>query len=167
VEGLTYEIGTTLGNYLLSQGWAVLSTDEPAPGLPTRRRLRRPSVLIVEDDEDTRVILAQLLEHHGWEPHVASDGIEGLDALQRCRPSLIVLDIGLPRMDGVAFRQAQRRMTDQRLANVPVIVVSAMHNAQQYKHQLSAAEVFTKPFEADALVRAVENHARPSNPYSV
>jgi len=164
-EGLTYNVGTTLGNYLLSQGWAVVSGDEPAPGLPLRRGLRRQSVLIVEDDEDTRVILAQLLEHHGWEPHVATDGIEGLDALRRCRPSLIVLDIALPRMDGVAFRDAQRRLADQRLASVPVVVVSALTDAQDYKQRLSAAEVLTKPFEADALMRAIQHHARPSNPF--
>jgi two-component system chemotaxis response regulator CheY len=164
-EGLTYEVGTTLGNYLLSQGWAVVSGDEPAQGLPLRRSLRRQSVLIVEDDEDTRVILAQLLEHHGWEPHVATDGIEGLEALRRCRPSLIVLDIGLPRMDGVAFRDAQRQLADQRLASVPVVVVSALADAHDYKQRLSAAEVLTKPFEADALVRAIQHHARPANPF--
>lgn len=166
VEGLTYDVGTTMGNYLLSQGWAVVSGDEGAPGLPDRRGLRRASVLIVEDDEDTRVILAQLLEHHGWEPHVASDGIEGLDALHRCRPSLIVLDIGLPRMDGVAFREAQRRLADHRLASVPIVVVSALGDAQDYKDRLSAAEVLTKPFEADALVRAIAHHARPATPSS-
>jgi two-component system chemotaxis response regulator CheY len=164
VEGLIYEVGTTMGNYLLSQGWAVLSGDDPAPGLPARRALRRASVLIVEDDEDTRVILAQLLEHHGWEPHVASDGIEGLDALHRCRPSLIVLDIALPRMDGVAFRDAQRRLADHRLASVPVVVVSALSDAEHYKHRLSAAEVLTKPFEADALVRAIAHHALTPSP---
>ncbi len=113
-----------------------------------------------------RVILAQLLEHHGWEPHVASDGIEGLAALERCRPSLIVLDLGMPRMDGVAFRQAQRRLADARLANVPVVVVSALHDASAYKQRLHAAEVLTKPFEVDALVRAIRSHARPAVQFS-
>jgi DNA-binding response OmpR family regulator len=164
-EGLTYEVGTTVGTYLLSQGWAVLSAEEPGPVTPVSRAIR-PSVLIVEDDEDTRVILAQLLEHHGWEPHVASDGVEGLAALERCRPSLIVLDIGMPRMDGVAFRQAQRQLADARLANVPVVVVSALHDAPEYKRRLHAAEVLTKPFEVDALVRAIRSHARPRTQFS-
>jgi two-component system response regulator MprA len=161
-EGSTYEVGTTLGNYLLSQGWAVLSGGEPA----SPRTRPRPSVLIVEDDEDMRVILAQLLEHHGWEPHVASDGVEGLAALERCRPSLIVLDLGLPRMDGVAFRQAQRRLADARLASVPVVVVSALHDAPAYKQRLHAAEVLTKPFEVDALVRAIRSHVPPAAQFS-
>jgi two-component system, chemotaxis family, chemotaxis protein CheY len=166
LEGLTYDVGTTIGNYLLAQGWAVISDDEAAPVLSLRRALPRPGILIIEDDEDTRMILAQLLEHHGWEPHVAADGVEGLAALKRCRPSLIVLDIGLPRMDGVAFRRAQRTLADQRLASVPVIVVSALHDAADYKQRLHAAEVLIKPFEADALVRAVQSHARPATLFS-
>jgi two-component system response regulator MprA len=123
-------------------------------------------VLVVEDDEDMRVVLAQLLEHHGWEPHVASDGVEGLAALARCRPSLIVLDLGMPRMDGVAFRQAQRQLADARLASVPVVVVSALHDAPAYKQRLHAAEVLTKPFEVDALVRAIRSHVRPAAQFS-
>lgn len=166
-EGFTYDVGTTLGSYLLAQGWAVLSADEPGPGLTARQRLRRPTVLIVEDDSDLRSVLAQLLEHHGWEPHVAGDGIEGLEALRRCRPSLIVLDIGMPRMDGVAFRDAQRRIPDQRLAGVPVVVVSALDDARDYQQRLAAAAVLTKPVEADVLMQAVQDHARPGNPFAV
>jgi two-component system chemotaxis response regulator CheY len=163
MEGLTYDVGTTLANYLLSQGWAVVSLDAASTTLPTPNTPRRPSVLIVEDDEETRVILAQLLEHHGLEPHVASDGVEGLAALQRCRPSLILLDLAMPRMDGVAFRRVQQQLTDDRLRRVPVVVVSALHDAEDYKKRLHVAEVLTKPFEADALIRAVETYARPPN----
>jgi CheY-like chemotaxis protein len=161
LEGLTYDVGTTVGSYLLSQGWAVVTVDETAASLPQTPPPRRPSVLIVEDDEDTRVILAQLLEHHGWEPHVASDGFEALESLRHCRPSVIVLDLALPRMDGFAFRRAQRQLADERLAAVPVVVLSARHDAPLYKRSLHASEVLTKPFEADALVRAVRLHARP------
>ena len=163
IEGCVYDVGTTVANYLLAQGWAVVSSQSDTVLPPPAIASHPQSVLIVEDDEDTRVILAQLLEHYGWEPHVASDGIEGLAALQRCRPSLILLDLALPRMDGVAFRQAQRRLSDDRLATVPVVVVSALHDASEYKQRLHAAEVLTKPFEPDALMRAVQSHARPPN----
>src|SRR5688572_30655905 len=76
-EGLTYDVGTTIGNYLLAEGWAVISSDSQAPLVPLRRTLRRPDVLIVEDDEDMRTVLAHWLALSGWEPHVAADGIEG------------------------------------------------------------------------------------------
>lgn len=163
LEGLTYDVGTTLGNYLLAQEWAEpVSHGEPATILPSlNRTIKRPSVLIVEDDDDMRQILSQLLEHQGWPAYVASDGIAALSALQKYRPSLILLDLAMPRMDGFAFRSAQRRLPDKRLANVPVVVVSAVDNAPQYQSELRAAEILVKPFEADRLLQAVENHAGP------
>jgi two-component system response regulator MprA len=162
LEGLTYDVGTTLGNYLLAQEWAEpVSHGAPAAILPLNRTMKRPGVRIVEDDEDMRQILSQLLEYHGWPAYVASDGIEALSALQKYRPSLILLDLAMPRMDGFAFRSAQRRLPDKRLANVPVVVVSAVDNAPQYQSKLRAAEVLVKPFEADRVLQAVENYAGP------
>jgi two-component system, chemotaxis family, chemotaxis protein CheY len=162
LEGLTYEVGTTLGNYLLAQQWAEpVDEREPAAILPLNRTPRRPSVLIVEDDADLRDIELQLLEFHGWSVHAASDGVEGLKALREHRPSLILLDLAMPRMNGVQFRTAQRQLPDRRLANVPVVVVSAVHDASRYKAMLNAADVLVKPFEPDRLLQAVESHVRP------
>ena len=162
LEGLTYEIGTTLANYLLAQQWAEPAAErEPAAILALSRTIHRPSVLIVEDDADLREIELQLLEFHGWPAYAASDGIEGLKALREHRPSLILLDLAMPRMNGVQFRTAQRQLPDRRLANVPVVVVSAVHDAPRYKSTLNAADVLMKPFDPDRLLRAVESHVRP------
>jgi CheY-like chemotaxis protein len=162
--GLTYDVGTTLGNYLLAQRWAEPADEhEPAAILPLNRTLRRPSVLIVEDDADLRDIELQLLKFHGWPVYAASDGVEGLKALREHRPSLILLDLAMPRMNGVQFRTAQRQLPDRRLANVPVVVVSAVHDASRYKAMLNAADVLVKPFEPDRLLEAVESHIRPVN----
>jgi two-component system, chemotaxis family, chemotaxis protein CheY len=161
-EGLTYEVGTTIGSYLLAEGWAVISSDSEAPRIPLRYMLRRPDVLIVEDDEDMRVVLAHWLALSGWEPHVAADGIEGLEALARFQPSIILLDLAMPRMDGIQFREAQRRLADRRLASVPVVVVSARIDALDFQQRLGASEVLVKPFEADRLVATVQMCARPA-----
>jgi CheY-like chemotaxis protein len=162
LEGLTYDVGTTLGSYLLAQGWAEPAAfDEPAAILPLNRTVQRPSVLVVEDDEDMRVILKQLLEHHGWSTYTASDGAEGLSMLQKYRPSLILLDLAMPRMNGMEFRAAQRELPDKRLASVPCVVVSAVHDAPSFKSALNAADVLVKPFEADRLLNAVASHSRP------
>jgi CheY-like chemotaxis protein len=131
--------------------------------LPLNRTIRRPGVLVVEDDEDMREILTQLLEYHGWHTYAASDGVEGLEALQRHRPSLVLLDLAMPRMNGAEFRAAQRQLPDKRLANVPVVVVSAVHDAPAYKSELNAADVLVKPFETDRLLKAVESHLKPLN----
>jgi CheY-like chemotaxis protein len=162
LEGLTYEVGTTLGNYLLAQRWAEPASQQDAAAvLPLNRTIHRPGVLIVEDDDDMRQIVMQLLEYHGWPAYGASDGIEGLRKLQEHRPSLILLDIAMPRMNGIEFRNRQRTLADRKLANVPVVVVSAVADAPQYKTTLNAADVLVKPFEADRLLKAVESYVRP------
>jgi CheY-like chemotaxis protein len=164
LEGLSYDVGTTLANYLMAQRWAVPVNDSDATAvLSLNRTIQHPGVLVVEDDEDMRHILTQLLEHHGWRAFAAGDGIEGLDALKRHRPSLILLDLAMPRMNGVEFRQAQQQLPDKRLASVPVVVVSAVHDAFRYKAPLKAADVLVKPFEVERLLQTVETHARPAN----
>jgi two-component system, chemotaxis family, chemotaxis protein CheY len=161
LEGLTYDVGTTLGNYLLAQGWAQPSDSGEFAAVPLNRTIHRPGVLVVEDDEDMRFILTELLEFHGWNTQTAADGIEGLTKLQRFRPSLILLDLAMPRMNGMQFRAVQRQLPDKRLASVPCVVVSAVHDAPAYKSTLNAADVLVKPFEADRLLKVVESHARP------
>ncbi len=164
LEGLSYDVGTTLGNYLLAQGWAhPIDGAEPAAVFPRNRTIHRPGVLVVEDDEDMRFILTELLEFHGWTTQTAADGIEGLTKLQKFRPSLILLDLAMPRMNGMQFRAAQRQLPDKRLASVPCVVVSAVHDAPSFKATLNAADVLVKPFEADRLLKVVASHARPVN----
>lgn len=163
LEGLTYDVGTTLGNYLLSQQWAEpASAQAPAAILPLHRTIDRPGVLVVDDDEDMRTILLQLLDFHGWPAYAAGDGIEGLAAVAKYRPSLILLDLAMPRMNGIEFRARQRQMMDRKLATIPVVVVSAI-DAAPYRSQLHAADVLQKPFDADRLLTAVESHVRPAN----
>jgi len=163
VEGLTYEVGTTVGNYLMAQGWATPVPDsETAAILPLNRTISPRTVLVVEDDADMREILTQLLEFHGWNIMTAGDGVEGLQQLKRHRPSLIVLDLAMPRMNGMQFRAAQRQLPDRRLASIPCVVVSAANDAASYKASLGAADVLVKPFETDELLASVAAHARPA-----
>ena len=162
LEGLTYDVGTTVANYLLAEQCAVPADTRELPAiLPLKRTIHRPTVLVVEDDADLREIELQLLDFHGWPAYAAEDGIEALKALRQHRPSLILLDLAMPRMDGVQFRAAQRQLSDRRLANVPVVVVSAVHDALRYKSVLDAADVLVKPFEPDRLLEAVASHVRP------
>jgi CheY-like chemotaxis protein len=163
LEGLRYDVGTTLGNYLLAQRWAEPADDDgPAAILPLNRTIHPAGVLIVEDDEDMRAILTQLLEYHGWNTVSASDGVEGLEALQRHRPSLILLDLAMPRMNGRQFRAAQRKLPDRRLASTPCVIVSACDGgargqvpverrgrARQAVRRRSAAEIGGKLRPAD------------------
>ena len=81
---------------------------------------------------------------------------DALVALVKHRPALIILDLMMPGVDGAQFRQAQRRLQDHELANVPILVVSGVDNAKQMAKTLGAAGIFEKPLDLDRIVAAVQ-----------
>jgi CheY-like chemotaxis protein len=113
------------------------------------------SVLVVEDDTDLREGVIALLESEGLTATGAPDGEEALRVLRdRFVPSVILLDLSMPRMDGWRFRVQQVR--DPRLAAIPVIVVSGHWNAREAGGILGAAAVVAKPPDVDKLLAAIE-----------
>ena len=110
-------------------------------------------VLVVEDDDDIRSLLAELLEEEGYEVVSAADGRQGLDRAHERPPDLILLDLMMPVMNGWEFREEQKR--DPAIAGVPVVVVSAAARAT-----IDASQVNANPFTLEDLHEAVERHAR-------
>jgi CheY-like chemotaxis protein len=116
-------------------------------------------VLIVEDDEDLREMMAQLLTLEGYQTATVANGREALDYLQESeRPQLILLDLMMPVMDGWEFRRQQR--ADPELAPVPVIVLSALDQARA--SNLEADAFLKKPLDFDHLLTLVRNYC-PQN----
>lgn len=113
-----------------------------------------PPVLIVEDDPDSRNMLAALLGLHGYRSVVASNGVEALEAARQERPGVILLDLMMPVMDGQAFRQEQ--LNDSTLASVPVIVLSAHARTPELAEALGAAAYLLKPFDLDQLLNVIK-----------
>jgi CheY-like chemotaxis protein len=160
IEGFTYEVGTDLGNVLLAEGWAepvetAAHPTEPSVVIPISL-LQRPTVLIVEDDEDFREIVAETLRYHGFHVVGARDGREGLAALEKHRPALVVLDLNLPSVTGRQFRDAQQRLPDRSLARVPVVVVSARDDAAAQGRAMRASATFQKPVDMGTLVTTIQ-----------
>jgi len=87
----------------------------------------------------------------------ARDGLEGLRSAHDEHPDIILLDLMMPRMDGWAFRAAQR--ADPAIADIPVVVVSAAQ--PQELHGIDAVAHLHKPFELGALLDALERY-RPA-----
>ena len=118
----------------------------------TRARLR---ILVVEDDLAIRETLCELLQEEGYAVAGASNGAEALRLLsEEGEPSLIVLDLMMPVMDGWAFRSAQRR--DPRLARIPVLVLSAGHaDGDRSLAGLGVQGFLPKPFDLDTFVDTV------------
>ncbi len=125
--------------------------------------LRGP-VLIVEDDPDIRESLQHFLEAHGYPVRVASQGKEALEYLGRGpRPSMMVLDMTLPVMDG--HRVLTTRKGDDTLRSIPVVILSAAmagmspRDRALYASSYGVAAFLGKPADPRQVLEAVERHA--------
>ena len=109
------------------------------------------TVLVVEDFEDNRFMMRRLLEMSGYRVVEAVNGQEAVEAARRERPDLILMDLSLPLLDGLA---ATRRIREQDgLGKVPIIAVSAHDTADFHADALAAGcnEYVTKPIDFDQL----------------
>ena len=117
------------------------------------------TILVIEDDDDSRSVLLNVLADEGYRVIGARDGLEGLQAARVQHPNLILLDIHMPVMDGIAFKRHQARYSD--IASIPVICVSAVHDAVRIAEDLGAVECVTKPVDFDRLVQLISAHSIP------
>jgi CheY-like chemotaxis protein len=114
-------------------------------------------VLIVEDDEDLRDMMAQMLTIEGFEAATAANGREALDYLHSAgKPNVILLDLMMPVMDGWEFRRLQK--ADPELAPVPVIVLSAVDPPRAAS--VDANAFLKKPLDFERLLQLVRDHCR-------
>jgi CheY-like chemotaxis protein len=94
---------------------------DPSPTLPARPRLEARRILIADDNQDAAESLATLLSLEGHDVRMAGDGIEALAIAKTFRPEVVLLDLGMPRMDGYeTARQIRRRPWGQRAILVAV-----------------------------------------------
>ena len=110
----------------------------------------RLSVLVVDDDPDSRALLELVLSHEGYTVRSAANGAEALTSARQCRPDVILLDLAMPVMDGFAFRAEQ--LCDPELAHIPVICVSGRHDAHEASRRMKLAGCVGKPFSLQEIV---------------
>jgi CheY-like chemotaxis protein len=127
-------------------------------------------ILVVDDDDDVREALRRLLDDEGYAVAVASNGVEALDYLRSSapRPSVILLDLMMPVMNGWQFRGVQKKDPD--LCSIPVVVLSASGAARERVGLLGVSEVILKPFDLEDLLRSLEvaqTPPRTSQPPSI
>ena len=116
------------------------------------------TVLIVEDDSDTREMLGRFLELEGYTVETAENGKRALERLgSGVGACVILLDLMMPVMDGWQFRQEQIR--DASLADIPVIVVSAA--GRERLEKIHANAYLSKPVDLDELLGCVTQFCRP------
>jgi two-component system chemotaxis response regulator CheY len=112
----------------------------------------KPRILIVDDDDTIRELVAMALEDEGYATAEACHGLEALDVVGRTPVDLILLDMRMPLMDGAGFARAYHEGPGP---HAPIIVFTAGRNPGDAAAQTQAIGYLTKPFELDRLLALV------------
>jgi DNA-binding response OmpR family regulator len=117
----------------------------------------RPAVLLVDDDRTLLAVTARRIARAGYEVRTAASGTDALREIDRCWPSLVIVDLMMPGMDGF---ELSRRI--KRIADLPIIVLSAVDEAEAKVSalELYAEDYVTKPFDPDELIARVQRVLR-------
>jgi CheY-like chemotaxis protein len=129
---------------------------QPASTLEPRATRAKPLVLVVEDHEDTRFMLRYLLEMRGCQVVEAIDGEEAVSLAGRMPPDLILMDLTLPHMDGLAAMLLIRELAT--LHHVPVVFLSGHAQPDLRAAALATGgnDYLVKPLQLSELERAIE-----------
>jgi DNA-binding response OmpR family regulator len=121
----------------------------------TSRSERRPKVIIVDDDRETREMLALILRREGFEVSQAANGLRLISTLHVDRPDVILMDVSMSWIDGVELCRAVHKSEEFR--NIPVVFVTARSSPADVQRGLDAgaAAYFVKPVEPDTLVARI------------
>ena len=119
-------------------------------------------MLVVEDDPALGDVIVTALKDDGLDAKLAQDGDEAMRDVDDLSPSVMVLDLMMPRRDGFSVLRELR--ADGRISNLPVIVVTAIFGMSErlYASELGAADYITKPFDLDDLVGRVKALLQPT-----
>lgn len=111
-------------------------------------------ILVVDDDEAIRQIVSMCLTDEGYDVFQAANGLVAIEVLEQVQPSLILLDLRMPVMDGWEFA---RRYCARRGPHAPIVAFVAAFNPGQECAEIDSAGILTKPFELDELLDAVRS----------
>ncbi len=119
-----------------------------------------PRILIVEDERPLADLLAQAFRDEGWEVGTAGDGLACMNQLVALDPDVVIMDVMMPRLDGIDTTRLLRR--NPRHARTVVVVLTARVDRATREAALSAGAdlVLTKPFDIGQLLESVENLRR-------
>jgi len=132
--------------------------EEPMAGaaslsLEPGQMLRQPCrILVVDDDLGIRVSLAALLEAEGFLVETAMNGEQALECIARERPTLVMLDMRMPIMDGWRFA---RELRDRGIV-LPIVVMTAARDAQAWADEVAATAFAPKPFDYPELLATLD-----------
>jgi CheY-like chemotaxis protein len=109
-------------------------------------------VLVVDDDPSILATVHEILVAEGYDVVAASGGAEAIALSRTWRPTLVLLDMRMPVVDGWAVARAMREIAP----GVPIVVMTAAENAKRWAEEIAAEGYLAKPFQLDDLLRCVE-----------
>jgi CheY-like chemotaxis protein len=114
------------------------------------------NVLVVEDEADSMELVCGLISHYGINCVGATSGEDALQTLENMVPTLIILDLALPGMDGWGVLRAVR--SNKRLSQVPCIAITAFHTPELAEQAIQAGfnAYFAKPIDSTSFVRELQ-----------
>ena len=115
-------------------------------------------VLLVDDEQDVRELISEMLSRAGYTVRTASDGRDAIEVLDHVRPSVIIMDLQMPVMNGAEFREAQRRNRDR--IKIPTVVMTG--TTDEPLLDLAIEETLHKPVRVRKLLEIVGRHAQGS-----
>lgn len=114
----------------------------------------RPTILVVEDDPDLRLVHSEILSHEGYAVLTAADGIEALDVVEHeGPPAVILLDLRMPRMNGWDLAERLRQRPAWR--DIPIVVVAAHYRIAEEAAAIGARAWLHKPVNIEHLLAVV------------
>lgn len=135
--------------------WSKPEKTVPETATPATKKAGQKSILIVDDDEDTRKLIARLLENQGYRVTISEDGIDALLCLAKKSFDLILSDVNMPNLDGFKFLE----MINQKELEVSVVFLSSRDRAEDEKKglELGAMDYIKKPIQKEILLLRVKS----------
>ena len=118
----------------------------------SQTRVDEQHILVVDDDYTLCQTIQIVLQEEGFSVETAMDGIEALERVERERPAIVLLDMGLPLLDGEGFAKGLHGRYGQA---VPIVLMTADGNTAELGRRVGPVAALNKPFEIDELVQVV------------
>jgi CheY-like chemotaxis protein len=117
-----------------------------------------PTILVAEDDEDNRFTLKLLLEMRGYRVLTVANGHDAIAVAEREQPDIILMDLRMPLLNGLAATRQLRQHVSPRLRRIPILALSAYDPAQHRAVAIAAGcnDYVTKPIDYDRLEKLIE-----------
>jgi len=140
---------------------------EAEPFITVSRESKRREILLVEDNRVNQIVAKALLDKLGYQVTIANDGLEAIEQYLERQFDLVLMDICMPRMDGIEATQELKKMMNANDQSVPVIALTAnaMLGARDKYLKLGLDDYLAKPVQAPQLKRILQKWLKPVQPH--